>query len=129
MIYRACHHQNIAKAELSLSSSFGYDFSFGQFYWRRDGQPSLWLPFFTSPEISPPKAIGLCGWYLLWEEWERVNLHTFNIDSYGKINGGLRPDMVYCPKHWFLTDKGTYHAYLLEYSNEIWHFCRNKNSE
>ena len=91
MIYRAWHYENIAKAKLSFSSPFGYDFSFGHFSWKRDGQPPLWLPFFTSPEICPPKTIELCDWFLLWKEWERVNLHKFNIGSYGKIYGGLRP--------------------------------------
>ena len=129
MIYWACQYQNIAKAKLSFSSSFGYDFSFGHFSWKRDGQPLLWFPFFASPGISLPKAIGLCNWFLLWEEREHVKFHKFNIGAYGKINGGPRPDIVYCPKHGFLIVKGTFRAYLWEYSNKIWHICRNKNSE
>ena len=103
MIYRTCQYQNIAKAQLSFSSSFGYHFGFGHFSWKRDGQPLLWFPFLASPGISLPKAIGLCNWFLLWEERELVKFHKFNIGSYGKINGGPRPDIVYCPKHGFLS--------------------------
>ena len=129
MIYRTCQYQNIAKAQLSFSSSFGYHFGFGHFSWKRDGQPLLWFPFLASPGISLPKAIGLCNWFLLWEERELVKFHKFNIGSYGKINGGPRPDIVYCPKHGFLIVKGTFRADLWEYSNKILHICRNKNSE